>query len=336
MGLKKYIGFSLLLIVAVYIYVFSIETSSYTLNVMEYSFSLPVAVWMILPISTLFLATLLHIIFYGFRNYLQTNSMKKDEDNIVALFKELLLENDSNKKFKQKSLKELSEILSLVNITPKDGEMNSSNSEINTILTNIKKIEAGEYVSDKVVKFNKLGSLHEKNLLNRASSDVDYAMDILKKADTFSRETVKAAFKNVVTNKTMTTIKKLLDGLKLDKEMVFQLMEKDSENSEFALDKSIITKYTKEVSFDRNDYIKFAKLYKKSVNPDDLITMFEEVSNDNDQAIDAYLVILFELEMIDKAREVLSSYPDEELLNYRAFLELKDSGKHYTLDNLCK
>lgn len=335
MGLKKYIGFSLLLIVAVYIYAFSIENSNYTLHVLDYTIELPIAVWIILPISILFIATILHILFYGFRNYLQTSSMKKDEDNIIELFKELLLENNSNKKFKQKSLKELSEILSLVNITPKNSEANSSNSEINTILNNIKKINSGEYISDKSVRFNKNGKTYQKNLLNRASTDVDYAIDILKKSETFSSEIVKAAFKNVVENKSMTTIKKLLDGLKLDKEMVLKLMEKDSENSDFALEHSAIIKYTKDVKFDKNDYLSFAKLYKKSVNPDELIKMFETISNENEEALDAYLVILFEYEMIDQIREILSGYKDEELQTYRALLDLKDSGKQYSLETLC-
>lgn len=335
MGLKKYIGFSLLLIVAVYIYVFSIENSNYTLNILDYSIELPIAVWVILPISILFLSTIVHILFYGFRNYLQTNSMKKDEDNIIELFKELLLENNSNKKFKQKSLKELSEILALVNISPKNIDMNSSNNEMNTILNTIKKINSGEYVNDKSIKLNKNGKTYQKNLLNRAASDVDYAIDVLKKSDTFTKDTVKAAFQNVVANKSMTTVKKLLDGLKLDKDMVLELMKKDSKNSDFALEHTTIIKYTKDVKFDKKDYINFAKLYKKSVNPDELIKMFETISNENEEALDAYLVILFEFEMIDQIREILSGYKENELLTYRALLDLKDSGKQYSLENLC-
>lgn len=333
MGLKKYIGFSLLLIIAVYVYVFSIETGSYTVKILENSLELPIAVWVILPISVLFLVTILHIVFYGFKNYLQTNSMKKDEDNITEFLKELLLENNSSKKFKQKSLKELANILSQMKIVPKDKVFNSTNSEINTIVNNIIKINSNEYVSDKSVKFNKNGEIFEKNLSNRVSEDVDYAMDVVKKSETFSKDIVKAAFSNVLKNKTMTTVKKLLDGLKLDKEMLFELMEKDSQNSDFALEHEAIIKFTKDVGFTKKDYLNFAELYKKSKKPDELINMFETISNENDEAIEAYLVILFEYEMIDNAREYLASLPDEEYLSFRALIDLKDSGKHYTLED---
>lgn len=335
MGLKKYIAFSLLLIIAVYIFVFSIQAGNYTINILDYSIDLPIAIWTILPISVLFLATILHIVFYGFKNYLQTSSIKKDEENIIEFFKDMLLENNSNKKFKQKSLKELADILVQMKILPKVETFDCGNSDIKNIVNNIIKINSGEYVSDKSFKFNKNGQVAQKNLMNKVNSDVDYAIDVLKKSKDFSREVVKVAFYNVIKNKSMTTIKKLLDGLKLDKEMVLELMKKDSENSDFALEHDVIIKYTKEVDFNKEDYLTFAKLYKKSVQPDELIKMFETISNENELAIDAYLVILFEYEMIDKVRETLNGYANEEYQPFRALLDLKDSGKNYTLENLC-
>lgn len=335
MGLKKYVAFSLLLIIAVYIFVFSIQTASYTVNILDYSIDLPIAVWIILPAVILFLVTILHIVFYGFKNYLHASSIKKDEENIIEFFKDVLLENNSNKKFKQKALKELADILAQMKLSPKGDSFDSSNSDIKNIVSNIIKIESGEYVSDKSFKFNKNGQVAQQNLLNRVIGDVDYSIDILKKSKDFSSEVVKAAFTNVVKNKSMTTIKKLLDGLKLDKEMVLELMNKDSENSEFALEHDAIIKYTKDVEFNKEDYLTFAKLYKKSVQPDELIKMFETISNENELATDAYLVILFQYEMIDKAREVLTNYANEEYQPYRALLDLKDSGKYYTLENLC-
>lgn len=335
MGLKKYVAFSLLLIIAVYIFVFSIQAANYTLNILDYSIDLPIAVWIVLPAGVLFLGTVLHIVFYGFKNYLQASSVKKDEENIIEFFKDVLLENNSNKKFKQKALKELADILVQLKLSPKTDSFDSANNDIKNIVNNIIKIDSGEYVSDKSFKFNKNGEIAQKNLLNRVSGDVDYSMDVLKKSKDFSEEIVKAAFTNVVKNKSMTTIKKLLDGLKLDKEMVLELMRKDSENSDFALEHDAIIKYTKDVEFNKEDYLTFAKLYKKSVQPDELIKMFETISNENELAIDAYLVVLFEYEMIDKVRETLTNYKNEEYQPFRALLDLKDSGKYYTLENLC-
>ena len=335
MGLKKYIAFSLLLIIAVYIFVFSIQTGNFTVSILDYSLALPIAVWVVLPLVVLFLVTILHIVFYGFKNYLQASAIKKDEENIIEFFKDLLLGNNSNKKFKQKALKELADILAQMKLSPKVENFESSNNDIKTVVNNMIKINSGEYVSDKSFKFNKNGQIAQKNILNKVNEDVDYAIDVLKKSKDFSDKIVKAAFFNVVENKTMTTIKKLLDGLKLDKEMLIELMKKDCENSDFALEHDTIIKYIKDVEFDKEDYLTFAKLYKKSVQPDELIKMFETISNDNELAMDAYLVVLFEYEMIDKVRETLNGYKKEEYQSFRALLDLKDSGKYYTLENLC-
>jgi hypothetical protein len=52
-------------------------------------------------------------------------------------------------------------------------------------------------------------------------------------------------------------------------------------------------------------------------------------------ALDAYVYILFEYEMIEKVRDIFANTSKEELTAFKALLELKDSGKQYTLDSIC-
>ena len=47
-----------------------------------------------------------------------------------------------------------------------------------------------------------------------------------------------------------------------------------------------------------------AKLYKNNMLPDDLLKIFEELSNNNEKAQDSYLYVLFEYEMIDTIRDI--------------------------------
>lgn len=54
MGLKKYIGFSLLLIIVVGLYVYSVESGDYTVRILDYSLMLPIVAWVLLPIALLF------------------------------------------------------------------------------------------------------------------------------------------------------------------------------------------------------------------------------------------------------------------------------------------
>ena len=336
MGLKKYIFFSIVFIAVIGGYVFLSVQGDYTVNIemLQLNVTLPIALWVILPALILVVATVLHILFYGFRNYLQTRAVEKDEENLIEVIKDNLLQNNSSKNFKIKEIKEIAAILSQMELVAKTENFESDNKEINKIVKAIKEINDGKYVYDKSIRFNKSGSLSEKNLLNRLKEDVDFCLDVIKKADSYSTQAVKEAFLKVVEDKSMTTIKKVLEGLKLDKEMLWALIHKDSQNSEFALDTQTLIKYIKEVEFTKEDYVKLVAAYKKSISPDELIKMFESLSNDVETATDAYFYVLMEFEMLDRVRELLNAYGAHEYTAYRALIDLKDNGRNYTIDSL--
>lgn len=336
MGLKKYIFFSIVFIAIVGGYVFLSVQGNHTINIemLQLNVTLPIAVWVILPAVILVVATVLHILFYGFRNYLQTRAVEKDEENLIEVIKDNLLENNSNKNFKVKEIKEIATILSQMQLVCKADSFDSDNKEINKIVNAIKEIKDGKYVYDKSIRFNKSGQTAVINLHNRLKEDVDFCLDVIKKSDSYSAEVVKTAFLKVVEEKSMTTIKKVLEGITLDKEMLWALINKDSQNSDFALDTQTLIKYIKEVDFSKEDYIHLVAAYKKSISPDELIKMFETLSNDVEAAVDAYFYVLMEFEMIDKVRELLNAYGAHEFTAYRALIDLKDNGRNYTIDSL--
>ncbi len=336
MGLKKYMFFSVVFLAVVGVYAFLSVQGEHTVNIemLKLNVTLPIAAWVILPAAVIVIATVLHILFYGFRNYLQTRAIEKDEESLLTVIKDTLLENNSNRNFKMKELKEIANILSQMKLSSKVEKFDSSNNDINHIITTINEIEDGNYIYDKSLKFNKTGTIATKNLENRINTDVDFAMDVIKKQDTYSKENVKLAFLKVVEDKSMTTIKKLLENIELDKEMLVALLDKDSKNSDFALNEEDLIKYIKTVDFDKEDYINLVKTYKSSMQPDSLMNLCETLSNDKEEAMDAYFYALFEFEMIDKIRELLNAYGAHEFTAYRALIDLKDNGRNYTVDSL--
>ncbi len=201
MGLKKYIGFSLLLIIAIGLYVYSVESGSYEITILDYTMQLPTVLWVIIPVTALFFFTVLHLIFYGSLNFFKTRNFVKDEESIIETVKALLLEKEDKRRFKTEGYKNLASILKQLNISIKDGTFTSSNEELNTIVASVKDIEDGKYVSEKTLKLNPESSLAKKNLINKINEQVDYAVDVLKKQDNFSEEVVKAAFYTVLENK---------------------------------------------------------------------------------------------------------------------------------------
>lgn len=334
MGLKKYIGFSLLLILAVGLYVYSVENGNYTLSAMEYSLELPIVAWVLLPIAILFIFSLLHLMFYGSINYCKNRGFSKDEATIIETIKAILLDKADKKKYKTEGYKNVASILKQFNMDVKDSTFTSKDEGLNTIVSQIKDIKAGKYINEKQLKLNSSSELAKQNLINKITEQPDYAVDVLKKATQFSSDVTRVAFFIVLENKVMTTVKKVYNNLILDKEMAIKLFIKDMENPEVGLSKEEIMKITKSLDYSKDEYITLAKLYKDGLSPDKLLELFEAISNENEEATEAYLYVLFEVEMIDKARDVLSGYEEDELLAYRALIDLKEAGKHYTLDDL--
>jgi hypothetical protein len=334
MGLKKYIVASVIFIAAIAGYVFSIAQTDYQITLFDTTLLLPVALWVVLPLLVLFVASVFHMVFYGLKSYMMTSSLNKDESNIIKLVKNKLLKKDETIKFKNPIFQELGEILSQVEIEIKTEEFKSSNSEINDLVKNLIDIK-----NHKVVSLNyKLNSSNEiaiANNINKMNEQADWALEVLKKSANYTQQEIEVALTKVLNDKSMTTLKKVLPNLKLTKNMLQELFKKDSAQAEFSLSSEELIKYIKQVQWNKQEFLDIAKLYKKSLTPDEIIGLFEELSNSNEQALDAYVYILFEYEMIDKIRDIFSSTSSDELTAFKALLELKDSGKQYTLDSIC-
>ena len=337
MGLKKYIFGSLILTIAVLGYVFSIEPGDYRVEIVDFTLVLPVAVWVVIPTLILFVMTVLHILFYGLKNYFSIKSIAKDSDSTISLFSKRLFNEDSNLAFKNEHFKELSKIVKQLDINVTDSNFSSSNKEIKKTVEQILGIKAGKYISAKELKLSKDNPIMIENLKNRISTDDSFAMEAVKKNGNYNSEIVKVAFSKVLESKSITTIKKLIDEIKFDKDMVIALFKKDSkQDTEFAMTNDMILKLIKQVDLTSNDLIDIAKNYKNTMTPEQLIKLYEDITVYNEDYTSAYLYVLAEYEMIDNIRDILSNSATHEFIAFKALVDLKDAGKHtYSVDTLC-
>ncbi len=334
MGLKNYIIASILLIILVFGFTHSLEFGEYTFSMFDYSLTLPIAIWVVMPLALLAFVTYLHIIFYGLVKYFKLKALDYDMDALFSLIESKLLEKENKSNFRTKRFKELSNVLNQLEIKPSREIFSSSNEELNKIVSSIQSIKDGKYVSEKSIKVQESSTLGKQNLLNKINEQVDFALDVVKKSENYDFDTVKQAFLKVLSEKSMTTIKKVYKNVNFDKELVSKLFEKDRENSEFGFENSEIIDIVKNVKLTKDDYLEMAKNYKSTLNPDKIIDLFEKLSNQNEEATTAYLFVLSEFEMIDKLREFLANTNENEYVSFKALVDLKDCGKHYNLESL--
>jgi hypothetical protein len=76
------------------------------------------------------------------------------------------------------------------------------------------------------------------------------------------------------------------------------------------------------------DYLACARILKTSLEPDALLKLFDHLQTKKHEASFAYLYVLFELRLIDKARDFLDDNTlDNDFEKFRILLYLRDQGK---------
>lgn len=332
MGFKKYLVFSIILIIAVFGYVYSLELGNYNVTILGYSLDLPIAAWVVVPISLLALATYLHIFFYAIIDFFKKRALSKDHETMIDVIKSNLLEKSATSRFRTKDFKNLYSILTQFKLNISDSRFTSKDEELNKIVVGIQDIKDGKHVNDKTLKINETTKLANLNMLNKVNEQIDFALEVLKKPENYAANVVRQSFENVLKDKSMTTVKKVYKNIKLDKDLASKLFEKDAENNEFGLSHEEIIKIVKDLDYKKDDFLALAKNYETILQPDQVIALFEKLSSQIDEATFAYLHVLCEFEMIDKVREIVSSTPDTEFTAFKALLDLKEAGKHYNLE----
>ncbi len=255
MGFKKYFIFSVILIVAIFGFAYGLELGEYELSLFGYSLLLPVSVWLILPVSLLAIASILHILWYGIIDYFRKRAMSKDYENLIKMIRLDLLEKNEEFNFKTTEFKNLSSIISQLKIDVKDNRFLSVDDELNRVVANIQDVQSGKYVAEKTFKVEDNSKLFELNILNKVNEQIDFAVDVLKKSENYPLTIVEQAFNNVLKEKSMTTIKKLYKNVKLNKYMARKLFEKDAANNDFGFTHEEIIKIVKDLEYTKDDYL---------------------------------------------------------------------------------
>ncbi len=334
MGLKQYILGAVIFAAAVGGYTYSIIPDAYTLNVLEKSIALPIAVWVVAPIGVFFVLSVIHMTFYGMKKYLYIRSLNKDEQTLVELVSDILLKKEAKKSFKTDPYKEISLVLSQLNLSIKDSNFHSNVKELTDVADKVVQINKGIYINSKELKLPNDNELMQKNLMNKIANDDSYALEVIKDPEKHGENVVKAAFLKVLDARELASVKKHLPNLKFDKEMVLSLLKKDSEETtSVALSNDAIIENIKKVKFDTSDYITIIEQYKIRMLPDQIIKLLEDLSTESDEATEAYLYVLFEYEMLDDARAIINASAPNDYKPYKALLDLKDAGKHYNFDH---
>ncbi len=337
MGIKRYILLGVVFILAVGLYVYSFNGNDFTLEIYKFSLTLPVAAWIVVPIVILFLASISHLMYYGFKDFFYKRALKKDFDAFVNSAKNSILGEDSNYKFKTSWFELPGNIIKTLNYAKKSNFVeNIDDEELKEYYRVVDSIRDGKYEDIKKYKLSKENELYVLNELNRLKDEPKYAYEILKTCDDLNSQLCKKAYYTLLDFAPFSDIKKY--NFTIDKDILRRMMERYiDENDDFDMDIETIKSMLEQFNANSEDYLELAQEIKVKLAPDELIELFQKLYNEKGQlAADAYLYTLYELQMIDKVREILDNSDEEDFLKFKTLLFLRDHGKNINVEKFLR
>jgi len=338
MSIKKYVFFSLVYIFVVALYVWNLQLEDYTFSLFTYSFTYSVFVWFMAPLVILFGFSLLHILFYSFINFLHNKTIQKDITQLQKIINQKIINNKINQSsIKTPQIKKLADFIECLSVDVLDDKCELVG-EMCPKIKYLLKIKNKEYVSSNKLPLDYDNPYYYQNMINKINAKDGFAKEVFnadEDDDRFNDELREYAINKIIQSNTISEIKEIIEDKKLYIDALFALFTKDakklSDNKDDILSNDDILKLTKDVEVSDEQYLKIAKIYLKHCDPDRLISLFDDFKSADENAINAYLYILAQYEMLDKLRSVLSSLKPNEAKPYRALVDLKEASKHYKI-----
>jgi len=337
MRLGLYIIASIILMATVGVFVYMIEPGNYSYNELGFPLEFPIAVWVVVPMFVLMLASLLHMLFYGTKNFFKFKKWENDTNTLDDAIYWALLNEPKAHKFNLPQLKQTASLLSVSNITV-SGSIDEASEKLQEALNTISSIKKGEYVDLKAKKLSKLLSsenpLVKQNILNRLESDEGFAEDVIQDTNSYDKSLFKVALRKYVATATFTKAQKHVDVF--DKESLIILLERVTLENDLGLTKDILDKFiiALEPTLECGDYLMMSTIMMKQLSPDENLMVWKEYQYKYAKSEIAYLYLLFEYEMIDKAGEYLDEQGKDEFKRFRALYDLKKEHKKYKITDL--
>ncbi len=328
MGLKKYIVFGLILLIAMGIVVYAFIGDNYSFPFAGITITLPIAVWVTLPALILFLFTIAHLMFFGTLGFARMRKIRKDSEKLLQNSKNALLGKLVDSDYKTDMFKLPGVILPLLNVDPKRyADHRVYDDGIQDILDVKRRVTDGEVVDLAPFSLRSDNALVLKNHDNRLAVDKNYADTILKKCD--DKTLCQKAHLALASYASISDISK--HDVEPTCELFDTLVERvNAKENPIDFSDDVMVNYIKKLDFTKDDFIVLAKKLKTKMNPDRLMLLFERLAHEFPaEAGESYLYVMFELQMMDHARDFLDNSTDEEYKKCKYMLFLKDSGKNF-------
>jgi hypothetical protein len=283
------------------------------------------------------LASLVHMIFYGAKNFFKFKKWENDSDNLNNALYWSILHEPKPHKFNLPKLRETASILQVSNIET-TGTVDGVSEKLQSALNIISEIEKGECVDFKEKRLaNVLSSSNRlviKNQINCLAKDEGFAKEVLQNREKYDNIVFEKALKHFSKKTTFVKAKKYSKIFTRDSFM--KLISRVNRDNDLGLDTVILNEFIKDLHSDLkcSDFLLIANITKKQLSPDENLKLFKDYQSKYSKAETAYLYLLFDYEMIDEAGEYLDEHDLDDFIRFRALYDLKKTHTKYKITDL--
>lgn len=334
MYIKRYSITALLLIIAVGWAVYGLVTQeSHHLSLFGVELpALPIAVWISLAMGLLFAATLAHMIFYSLVDTLRLRRYEKDYAQLIEAVGDAFLQKAQRERsYKTERYRILGSIVEQSDMIPHDSLASIENAKLAGIIEAVQKIGNGETADIKRYNLPQTNPLVVRNQRNRFEEGKLDPEAVLSKPDTYTPELCHLAYEKICDTAQMHVIEKYRNFMTFTAFRKLLNRINAEENTLHIPNATIVDFVGKIKDLKPLDYLFLSLQCTRNMLPEQRMSVFEELSDEDDKALDALLFTLFDLEMTDKAHEILSLTAEEEYMLFKAYTDLKSCGKNYDI-----
>lgn len=324
MKTRRFIVYSIIYIVLLGVLVYSIDSSEHTFGLLGYSFTMPLALWIVAPVAIFALLCIAHIAYHGFEIYMFKRSIKRDDILYKELAREVFLALDTNKDFKTELYKTPSQVTKILSPWDRYKDEAVSDDELESVVKVVKNVQNGEVVDLKKFRLPNTNPLFIKNELNKIEKNTNYFLEALKDYKEINDEISRKANEKLLVLGSFSDIKKF--NFAKSSEETMMLLERFV-NDDIIMSNDEIYELLDNFKISKAQYNTSAKILRSKITPDALINIFEKLKSSHTDAEEAYLYLLFEFQMLDKVRDIIDNSDSSEYQNIKILMYLRENGK---------
>ncbi len=333
MHIKRYTIAALILMGLVGWYVYSFVSQDIT----SFDFfgvhlpPMPVALWIVLPMFILFLATLAHIMFYSMLGSFKLRAYRKDYEKLIASISDAFLGKANNDPdYKTDRYKLLGITLGGSKIVPSEKLYVSGNDKIDKTLETLRDLEEGKVVDLSKYHLLPTNPLVIQNQFNRYKKGDVSAESILSDSKRYTPEHQQIAYNDLIATAKLETLSKYKEHMSKDA-LCTIIARINAPKNALDISNEQLMELITDVELNEEDYIKISAILANNMIPDQRIKLFEKLSEKNESALSAYIYTLYDVEMIELANDLLDNSQADDFLKFKAYRALKEANKHFDI-----